>query len=76
MRERERERAGRSKKRMGQWEKNWKRKNVEKREWVKERGVRYRKRRKGVCEGEIVVIKSEGGRVGRKSGKRKKECGG
>lgn len=46
---RERERAARSKKRMGKWEKNWKRKSVEKRECVKERGVRDRKRRKGVC---------------------------
>lgn len=27
-------------------------------------------------EGEIVVIKSEGGGVGRESGKRKKECAG
>lgn len=40
---------GRSKKGMRQLEKNWKRKSVEKREWVKERGVRDRKRRKGVC---------------------------
>uniref|UniRef100_K1Q4T1 Uncharacterized protein n=1 Tax=Magallana gigas TaxID=29159 RepID=K1Q4T1_MAGGI len=61
---------------MGQWEKNWKRKSVEKREWVKEIWVRDRKRRKGVWEGEIVVIKSEGGGVGRESGKRKKECAG
>lgn len=59
----ERERTGRSKKRLGQLEKNWKRKSVEKRKWGKERGGREKKL--CVLEGEKIVIKTEVGRVGR-----------
>lgn len=44
----ERERTGRSKKRLGQLEKSWKRKSVEKRKWGKERGG-GREKRNSVC---------------------------